>query len=85
MYVIELFIRILNDFVVSHKIVIYSKLYEIDFLENSTHDRTYITLYVHEILISLHQQCFLDNKAPRTTLKTVLCFGWGSQVETSTT
>ena len=68
MYVIELCISILTDFVASHKIVFYSKLYDIDFLENCTHDRTYITLYVHEILLSLHQHCFLDNKAPRTTL-----------------
>ena len=69
MYVIELFISILTDFVASHKIVFYSKLYDIDFLQNFTHNKTYITLYVHEILLSLHQHCFLDNKAPRTTLK----------------
>ena len=68
MYVIELLISILTDFVASHKIVFYSKLYDIDFLVNFTHDRTYITLYAHEILLSLHQHCFLDNKAPRTTL-----------------
>ena len=68
MYVIEFCISIFTDFVASHKIVFYSKLYYIDFLENCTHDRTYITLYVHEILLSLHQHCFLDNKAPRTTL-----------------
>ena len=68
MYVIELLISILTDFVASHKIVFYSKLYDIYFLANFTHDRTYITLYVHEILLSLHQHCFLDNKAPRTTL-----------------
>ena len=69
MHVIELLISILTDFIASHKIVFYSKLYDIDFLANFTHDRTYITLYVHEILLSLHQHCFLDNKAPRTTLK----------------
>ena len=68
MHVIRLFISILSDFVTSHKITFYSKLYDIDFLENFTHDRTYITLYVHEFLLSLHQHCFLDKKAPRTTL-----------------
>ena len=66
MHVIRLFI--LSDFVTSHKIEFYSKLYDIDHLENLTHDRTYITLYVHEFLLSLHQHCFLDKKAPRTTL-----------------
>ena len=59
MYVIEIFISILTDFVASHKIVFYSNLYAIDFLENFTHDRTYITLYVHEMLLSLHQHSFL--------------------------
>ena len=68
MHVIRLFISILSDFVTSHKITLYSKLYDIDFLENCTHDRTYITLYVHEFLLTLHQHCFLDKKAPRTTL-----------------
>ena len=68
MHVIRLFISILTDFVTSHKIAFYSKLYDIDFLENCTHDRTYITLYVHEFLLRLHQHCFLDKKAPRTTL-----------------
>ena len=74
MYVIELFISILSDLVASHKIVFYSKLYDIYFLENFTHDRTYITLYVHEMLLSLHQHCFLDNKAPGTTLNSL--FAW---------
>ena len=69
MHVIRLFISILTDFVTSHKIAFYSKLYDIDFLENCTHDRTYITLYVHEFLLRLHQLFFLDKKAPRTTLK----------------
>ena len=68
MHVIRLFISILSDFVTSHKITFYSKLYDIDLLEMCTHDRTYITLYVHEFLLSLHQHCFLDKKAPRTTL-----------------
>ena len=68
MHVIRLFISILSDSVTSHKITFYSKLYDIDVLENFTHDRTYITLYVHEFLLSLHQHCFLDKKAPRTTL-----------------
>ena len=63
MHVIRLFISILSDFVTSHKITFYSKLYDIDFLENFTHDRTYITLYVHEFLLTLHQHCFLDKKA----------------------
>ena len=72
MHVIRLFISILSDFVTSHKIAFYSKLYDIDFLENFTHDRTYITLYVHEFLLSLHQHCFLDKKAPRTTLVVLL-------------
>ena len=40
MYVIELLISILTDFVASHKIVFYLKLYDIDFLANFTHDRT---------------------------------------------
>ena len=71
MHVIMLFISILTDFVTSHKIAFYSKLYGIDFLENCTHDRTYITLYVHEFLLRLHQHCFLDKKAPRTTLKPI--------------
>ena len=35
MYVIELLISILTDFVTSHKIVFYSKLYDIDFLKIS--------------------------------------------------
>ena len=69
MHVIRLFISILSDFVTSHKITFYSKLYDIDLLENCTHDRTYITLYVHEFLLSLHQHCFLDKEAPRTTFK----------------
>ena len=70
MHVTMLFISILTNFVTSHKIASYSKLYDIDFLENCTHDRTYITLYmfVHEFLLRLHQHCFLDKKAPRTTL-----------------
>ena len=68
MHVIRLFISILSDFVTSHKITFYSKLYDIDLPENFTHDRTYITLYVHEFLLTLHQHCFLDKKAPRTTL-----------------
>ena len=68
MHVIRLFISILTDFVTSHKIAFYSKLYDIDFLENCTHDRTYITLYVHEFLLRFHQHCFLDKKAPHTTL-----------------
>ena len=72
-YVIELLISILAEFVASHKIVFYSKLYDIDFLANFTHDRTYITLYVHEIVLSLQQHCFLDNKVPRTTL---ICKIW---------
>ena len=67
MYVIRLFISILTDFVTSHKIASYSKLYEID-LEMCTHDITYITLYVHVFLLSLHQHYFLDKKAPRTTV-----------------
>ena len=72
MHVIMLFISILSDFVTSHKIKFYSKLYDIDFLENFTHDRTYITLYVHEFLLTLHQHCFLDKKAPRTTLTNLI-------------
>ena len=68
MHVIRLFIRILSDFVTSHKIAFCSKLYDIDLLENFTRDRTYITLYMHEFLLSLHQHCFFDKKAPRTTL-----------------
>ena len=71
MDIIRLFISILSDFVTSHKITFYSKLYDIDLLENFTHDRTYITLYVHEFLLTLHQHCFLDKKAPRTTLSLV--------------
>ena len=69
MHVIRLFISMLSDFVTSHKSAFYSKLYDIDLLENFTHDRTYITLYVHEFLLSLHRHCFLDKKGPRTTLK----------------
>ena len=69
MHVIRLFISLLTDFVTSHKIAFYSKLYDIDFLENFTPDRTYITQYVHELLLRLHQHCFLDQKNPRTTLK----------------
>ena len=78
MHVIRLFISILSDFVASHKIIFYSKLYDIDLLENFTHDRTYtcITLYVHEFLLSLHQHCFLDKKAPRTTLTFQVSFYW---------
>ena len=68
MHVIRLFISILSDFVTSHKITFYSKLYDIDLLENFTHDRTHDRTYVHEFLLSLHQHCFLDKKAPRTTL-----------------
>ena len=64
MHVIRLFISILTDFVTSHKIAFYSKLYDIDFLENCTHDRTYITLYVHEFLLRLHQHCFFGQKSP---------------------
>ena len=74
MHVIRLFISILSDFVTSHKITFYSKLYDIDLLENFTHDGTYITLHVHEFLLSLHQHCFLDKKAPRTTLN--ISFIW---------
>ena len=70
MHVIRLFISMLSDFVTSHKSAFYSKLYDIDLLENCTHDRTYITLYVHEFVLSLHQHCFLDKKGPRTTLNT---------------
>ena len=72
MHVIRLFIRILSDFVTSYKIAFYSKLYDIDIFENVTRDRTYITLYMHEFLLSLHQHCFLDQKAPRTTLTITL-------------
>ena len=68
MHVNRLFIRILSDVVTFHKITFYSKLYDIDLLENLAHDGTYITLYVHEFLLSLHQHCFFDKKAPRTTL-----------------
>ena len=61
-------ITILTDFVTSHKIAFYSKLYDIDFLENLTHDRTYIT----HMCMNLYYVCtnivFLDKKAPRTTL-----------------
>ena len=64
MHAIRLFISILTDFVTSHKIAFYSKLYDIDFLESFTHDRTYITLYVHEFLIRLHQHCFFGQKSP---------------------
>ena len=39
------------------------------FTLSCTHDRKYITLYVHEFLLRLHQHCFLDKKAPRTTLR----------------
>ena len=67
--VIKLFISILTDFVTSHKIVFYSKLYDIDFLENFTHDRTYIILYVHEFLLSLHKHCFYGQKSPTYYLK----------------
>ena len=52
MHVIRLFISILSDFVTSHKITFYSKLYDIDLLENFTHDRTYITLYVHNFCLA---------------------------------
>ena len=62
MHVIRLFTSILSDFVTSHKITFYSKLYDIDRLENFTHDRTYITIYVHEFLLSLHQHCFWTKK-----------------------
>ena len=68
MHVIILFISMLSDFVTSHKSAFYSKLYDIDLLKNFTHDRRYITLYVHEFLLSLHQHCFLDKKGLRTTL-----------------
>ena len=75
MHVIRLFISILSDFVTSHKIAFYSKLYDIDLFENCTHDRMYITLYVHEFLLSLHQHCFLDKKAPPcTTLRHWITF-----------
>ena len=30
-------------------------------------------IYVHEFLLSLHQHCFLDKKAPRTTLTNIVC------------
>ena len=46
MHVIRLFINILTD------LAFYSTLYDIDLLENCTHDRTYITLYVHEFVLS---------------------------------
>ena len=69
MHVIRLFISILSDFVTSHKITFYSKWYDIDLLENFTHDRTYITLYVHEFLLSLHQHCFFGQKSPTYYLK----------------
>ena len=68
MHVIRLFIRILSDFVTSHSIAFCSKVYDIDLLENFTRDRTYIALYVQEFLLSLHQHCFLNKKAPRTTI-----------------
>ena len=44
MHVISFFISILTDFVTSHKIAFYSKLYDIDLLEIFTHHGTYITL-----------------------------------------
>ena len=72
MHIIRLFISILTDFVTSHKIAFYSKLYDIDFRENCTHDRTYITLYVHEVLLRLHQHCFLDKKSPTYYLNSVV-------------
>ena len=59
MHVIRLFISMLSDFVTSHKSAFYSKLYDIDLLENFTHDRTCITLYVHKVC---------TNIVPRTTL-----------------
>ena len=48
MHVINLSINILTDFVTSHKIAFYLKLYDIDLLEIFTLDRTYITLYVYQ-------------------------------------
>ena len=81
MHVIRLFISILSDFVTSHKITFYSKLYDIDLLENCTHDRTYITLYVHEFLLSLHQHCFFDKKAPRTTLNNLYMISGGTSLK----
>ena len=62
--VIRLFINILTDFITSHKIAFYSKLYDIDFFENFTHDRTYITLYVQQFVLRLHQHCFFLTKKP---------------------
>ena len=79
MHVIRLFISILSDFVTSHKITFYSKLYDIDLLENCTHDRTYITLYVHEFLLSLHQHCFFGQKSPTYYLN-YLAPGGGCEV-----
>ena len=75
MYVIRLFISILSDFVTSHKITFYSKLYDIDLLETFTHDRTYIyiTLYVHEVLLTLHQRCFLDKQGLTPDMSRPLC------------
>ena len=69
MHVIKLFINISTDFVTSHKIAFFSKLYDIDLLEICTHDRTYITLYVYEFPLNLHQHSFWTKKAPRTTLR----------------
>ena len=46
MHVIRLFINWFRHFSI--------KSY---FTQNCTHDRTYITLYVHEFLLSLHQKC----------------------------
>ena len=60
----RLFISILTDFVTFHKIAFYSKLYDIDLLEIFTLDRTYITLCVHEFLLSLNRHCFCGHKNP---------------------
>ena len=68
MHVIKPFINILTDFVASHKIAFYSKLYDIALLETCAHDRTYITLCVQILIKFATTLVFLDKKAPRTTL-----------------
>ena len=73
MHVIMLFISILTDFV-TYKIAFYSKLYDIYLLDIVTHDRTYITLYVHELLLSLYQHCFGAKKAPRGSIQLLPTF-----------